>query len=381
MSKHVAFPLIGGAHQVYHTAPVAAALSAANPDIRVSVLASEKAALALAKRAAEFYPGASLHFDLLKSPIIGRVISRVKGGRSVLKILLLWRNRRRLATFDAIVVPECTSTYLRRMGVKSPRLMCVPHGAGDRAISFEPRFQQFDRVLVAGEKTAERMTASGVSAERVSVVGYPKADLIRRMTAHPAALFGNAKPVVLYNPHFRRSLSSLDHAKSIVEAFARQDRFNLIFAPHIRAFRDASSSEIAAWERMAQPGKLIVDLGSENLINMTYTMAADVYLGDVSSQVYEFLLSPRPCVFINAHAEQWETNPDYDFWRLGEVVAPHGVVDAVERAFGVHETFLLKQEEAISRTFGAETNASLRAAQAIGQDVRANCGCRNELVR
>lgn len=29
---------------------------------------------------------------------------------------------------------------------------------------------------------------------------------------------------------------------------------------------------------------------------MTYTPAADIYLGDVSSQSYEFLLDPRPCL-------------------------------------------------------------------------------------
>ena len=32
---------------------------------------------------------------------------------------------------------------------------------------------------------------------------------------------------------------------------------------------------------------------------MTYTKQADIYLGDVSSQVYEFMLKPRPCIFFN----------------------------------------------------------------------------------
>ena len=38
---------------------------------------------------------------------------------------------------------------------------------------------------------------------------------------------------------------------------------------------------------------------------MAYTQRADIYLGDVSSQVYEFLLNPRPCVFLNPRRFDW----------------------------------------------------------------------------
>src|SRR3546814_2965461 len=43
-----------------------------------------------------------------------------------------------------------------------------------------------------------------------------------------------------------------------------------------------------------------IDLGSERSIDMSYTGSADLYLGDVSSQVAEYLYRPRPCVFLNA---------------------------------------------------------------------------------
>ena len=56
----------------------------------------------------------------------------------------------------------------------------------------------------------------------------------------------------------------------------------------------------------AVAGRVIVDLDSHRLNDMTYTNAADIYLGDVSSQVYEFSTQPRPCVFINAHGVAWQ---------------------------------------------------------------------------
>ena len=49
--------------------------------------------------------------------------------------------------------------------------------------------------------------------------------------------------------------------------------------------------------------------------------ASDVYIGDVSSMVTEFIIyKPRPCLFINAHDIDWVGNEDYHFWKMGNVV-------------------------------------------------------------
>ncbi len=365
MPSSIAFLCIGGAHQVYHIAPVAAAMAIDHPATEVTVLALDARSLDLARQAATAMGATRLEFALLEPSTLGGLTARLTGNRSAVKVPTLFRNRKRLDSFDAIVVSECTSTIVRRLGVRRPRLICIPHGAGDRAVSFEPRFRRFDRVLVAGAKTAERMIASGVSSERVAIVGYPKAELVRRMTGQRLSLFDNGRPTVLYNPHFRRSLSSLDTARAVTEAFAAQDRFNLILAPHIRAFENADADELAAWSGLVRPGSIHVDLGSDRLVDMSYVMAADIYLGDVSSQVYEFLLAPRPCVFLDAHGVKWQGNPDYDFWRLGEVVTPGNVMAAVARAGALHENYLALQHEAIEATFGTTTAAPERAANDI----------------
>jgi hypothetical protein len=53
---------------------------------------------------------------------------------------------------------------------------------------------------------------------------------------------------------------------------------------------------------------------------MTYTDAADIYIGDASSQVYEFIRRPRPCFFLNPRGHAWQDNPDFAHWRAGHVL-------------------------------------------------------------
>src|SRR3546814_14796476 len=60
----------------------------------------------------------------------------------------------------------------------------------------------------------------------------------------------------------------------------------------------------------------------------SYTAAADIYLGDTSSQVVEFLMQPRPCVFLDPLGVDWPDDPSYAMWAAGEVVTDIDVLDA-----------------------------------------------------
>ena len=74
------------------------------------------------------------------------------------------------------------------------------------------------------------------------------------------------------------------------------------------------------------------DIDGFAMVDGSYTGVADVYLGDTSSQVIEFLMRPRPCVFLNAGGAAWEGDPNYAMWACGEVVDDVAdVVAAVDR--------------------------------------------------
>jgi hypothetical protein len=102
---------------------------------------------------------------------------------------------------------------------------------------------------------------------------------------------------------------------------------------------------------------------------MTYLRAADIYLGDVSSQVYEFLLEPRPCIFLNAHGVSWRGDPSYLHWSLGRVVdrVASDLGPALESAFASHPDHLPRQRELFRYTFHDEpgSTAAERGADTI----------------
>jgi hypothetical protein len=108
VKTRVAFVSIRGTHQVFHLAPVAAALSIDAPDLEVRFLAGDERSFALAERASALYPAATVRFERLRRARLEEFGSRVAGRPGLSKLPTPWRNRRTLAEFDAIVVAECT---------------------------------------------------------------------------------------------------------------------------------------------------------------------------------------------------------------------------------------------------------------------------------
>ena len=291
----------------------------------------------------------------------------------MIKTLTLWDNRRMLDGYDAIVAVEDTAALARRVGIRRPRLIYYPHGFGDRARGFARMASVFDKVLVPGPKTAARMLAERlVEPARLATVGPVKLETCLRLPRDPAPLFARPGPIVLYNAHKAPGLGSWPRfIEPMLSCFAAQDGMNLIVAPHIKMFRRRRAAVRAAWQRRGTE-RILIDLASERLLDMSYTEAADIYVGDVSSQVYEFLLRPRPCVFLNAARVAWQDDPNYAHWHLGDVVDdPAGLWQAIVDAPARHALYRARQERVARASLGEFDPApSVRAADAILRHVR-----------
>ncbi|WP_439568766.1 hypothetical protein [Sphingopyxis sp.] len=364
----ILFLFIGEPHQIFHALPIAAEMAAAGSDIEVAVASAGH--LPVVEQVAAAYPGFAPRITLLGQ----RGVSRWLRERAVIRhprLPILLGALRFLRQFDAIVVPERTTTAIRHLLPRRTRLIFTPHGAGDRAITFDARDRHFHFALVAGEKSEQRMLDAGtIRPGHYAVNGYVKLDLMRRLQTSRARLFANDRPTVLYAPHFRRDLSSWDRfGRDIIAWFAAQDHYNLVVAPHIRLFAEASDTDRAAVEALAVPDKILIDLQSERLFDMSYTSGADIYLGDVSSQVYEFLATPRPCLFLNAHEAQWAGDPDYLFWTLGDVIDDLATLPAaLERAPARHSRYADAQRERLAESIGGDpAGAAQRGAEAIAR--------------
>jgi hypothetical protein len=359
----VCFVFIAQRHQILHGVSIAAAL-ARSGRIDVHVAATTSDHLDYIRELVSRLGGAALTYHRLwpDGPLF-------RGGRSVApKAAALALNLKLFRRFDVIVTPERTSLLLKRLGLRRQIFIHTDHGAGDRAVGYEPRIALFDMVLLAGEKQRRRMQAAGLLREDgYAIVGYPKFDVVDAIRAEPPALFADDRPVVLYNPHFHPELGSWRRfGLGVLEQFAASADYNLIFAPHIRLFDGAPPRMREAAERFADCGNIHVDLGGERSVDMTYTNVADVYLGDVSSQVYEFLRRPRPCLFLNAPGAPWEDDENYAHWRTGPVVDQvHDLGRAVDQARLNHAAFAPAQRSAFARTFDLLGSSSERAASAI----------------
>lgn len=292
-------------------------------------------------------------------------LMRLPGARKATKILRLLVWRRLICGHDAMLTAERSSTLLTRLPGRTPPMIHIPHGAGDRAKGFEPRLRLFDHVIVAGPKDRRRMLAQGlVSDDGCTVSGAVKVAACRRIHRREGRLFNNQRPIILYNAHFDHDLGSWQRfAEPLIDAVLADGRFNLIVAPHIRMFASASEDARRRWRERAVADRLIVDLGSERLSDMSYTSAADIYVGDVSSQVYEFLTIPKPCIFLDAHGAAWRGNPDYAMWQFGPVVADiASFMAALSSAQADHPRYIETQRTMVADALGDSGDAAAERA-------------------
>lgn len=352
--------LLGGMHHIFHLIPVAVDLetdSNTSVIVYVTTLAEKQAcAEVLAALGA-----VRTKIEIIKTHPLTKFLSPKK--RLLVSNLKIWN------ALDALIVAERTSTFLRFVSKRLPPFIHIPHGAGDRAKSYDPRIRHFDHVLVAGQKDKERMIALGlVTHETCHVTGYIKPYVVKRIFPAVPKIFQNTKPVVLYNPHFSEELTSWNSfGQDILTRFADRKDMNFIVAPHVRLFQNADVESRKAVEAFSKYENIHVDLGSENSWNMTYTRAADIYLGDVSSQVYEFLSGPKPCVFVTGQATQWQGNPDYAHFRYGPVChSAEDVMSALSRASSDLPDYAQAQREgSIAATGDPSWNAVSLAADAV----------------
>ena len=357
MPIDIAFLAIAEAHQIYHWLPCALAL-ARRPGVKVHILSPSAALLDLIAS----YDTAGA-FDLVR---LHRPLSRRDSlFRQPSRIATLLLNFETLRGFPLLVTTEISSAWLRRLPGFRSRMVQIKHGAGDREGGYKARHAAFDLTLVAGEKDRRRLVDRGLCQQGTCAIGgYAKFEL----RAPRQRFFPDDRPVLLYNPHFDPRLSSwVNHGPEVLTALEALDDWNVIIAPHTKLGCRVPPIETRA-------PHIRVDMGSRHSIDMSYTMSADLYLGDVSSQVYEFLLTPRPCIFLNLERRDWQDDESFAHWRLGQVIEDMAAFpEALARAADLQAGFVDAQEAAMRNSIDLSCGlASERQADLILDFARAH---------
>ena len=368
-------------HQVAHSLPIALELAAASLDTEIIIAVTNDRLRAEVVRLAGCAIGGRLQLvQLGLRTRLSRSVARLAEHALPATKLLIYRdNLDFFSGLDMLVVAEKTSLILKtRYGLDRLKIVHTRHGAGDRAIGFDKASVRFDHVLVSGVKIRDRLIAgTGLRPDRVTIVGYPKFDVaFAPPRLHP--LLDDGRPVVLYNPHVSPHLSSwFKLGRQVLDWFVEHEEYHLIFAPHVMLFERPYVLTIDRL-RIDRPGRIEerylrapnihIDLGSRASTTMAYTDRADIYLGDVSSQVYEFMRTPRPCLFVDAHATEWQGDPNYLHWRAGPVIGDVSALGAALASSGASHAATYKAEQ--QQLFGASFDltaepSSQRAARVV----------------
>lgn len=358
----IAFLYIAEAYQCYHGAAIALEL-AARPGWEVVSYYNDDDSPHHLERVRTAYGAPPMTYRRLRRTAFTRAMQSLRR-LGMFKDLVMRDNAAELDGYDAVFAVENSVAALRTLGAPRPRLIYSPHGFGDRARGFIRRIATFDLVLLAGEKTAARMLAEGlIRPDGYALTGSVKLETGARIAGAARPLFARAAPVVLYNPHKEPRLTSwYRFIEPLLAGFDQDPRFNLIVAPHVKLFRRRTEALRQRW-RARSTTNVLVDPGSDRSVDTSYVAAAGIYVGDVSSQVYEFLAVPRPCVFLNAHGLDWRGDPSFAHWHLGDVVDdPAGLMAAIHAAPARHALYRARQESMAAATLGDRSQGAARRA-------------------
>lgn len=283
-----------------------------------------------------------------------------------------------LNTFDAIIFTDYYHKYLlkAKKDRNKPKFIFLEHGTPGRAYSYNKDILDFDFHLQCGSFHNACLREMNLLNTDYKVTGYPKLDVVKLDKTEKK--FNNNKPTVLYNPHFTPPLSSWHFmGLEVLEYFYNSKEYNLVFAPHINLFNKVGGDDQAVIpKKYFNAENIYIDLGSDKSVNMTYTKSSDIYLGDVSSQVYEFMTQPRPCIFLNPENLDFKDDINYRFWKCGEVINTANKLNSAlknsEETF--KKTYKVIQEKITSENYYTEAGStpSERAANAINEYLEKN---------
>lgn len=367
------------AHQAAHIAGIMAQLATNYPEVEAIAATGNPSIEGQIRRLVSPQAAASITFaDLSLPQIYEKLLALPNRVLPAKRLARLRWNEPLFSSVDMLVSTERTCLRVKdRLGKQAPLFVYVPHGSGDRNVAYHPDLARFDYHLLSGRKLVDEMVAHDIAREdQCRIIGYAKFDTIAGN--NDVDLFANDKPTILYNPHFDPRLSSwYDVGPRLLETLAGMgDRFNVVFAPHVMLWR--KKLHISPEYRIARRrpdipetvigcANVLIDTGSPALFDMSYTSNADIYIGDVSSQAYEFLRKRKPCIFIDAAGDGADA---YPFWANGPVVRSVGeVVEAVKAWEQLAHEYRDTQEELFRYTIDHDPahSASERGAAAIAE--------------
>lgn len=198
------------------------------------------------------------------------------------------------------------------------------------------------------------------------VIGTPKLDKLFKQTWEDATrkdLHKGHKPIVCISFHWDGSRiapeagSAFDHYRSILPELAKSDEFTLIGHGHPRA--------------MDMLAKYYQSCGIEPVFDFKEVLErADLYLNDCSSTLYEFCITDKPVIILNAPQFRRKIHYGIRFWEYTDVGPqvdrPEDLQEVIhEQLFTEEDPFELPRARAVQDLYPYWGCAAARAAEVI----------------
>lgn len=373
MGGHVAFIFLGETLLIPHLFPIVEQLAVKEAGIQIDLWVSTS----VHERLLFSWTKALENVRIRRAPGFSDVNTsdECRNPRLPPKIPMLLRLAPRLWGTSIVVCAEQTTLWLPLLlpWLRS-RFVKTSHGVGSMSARDDKRRKVAFHTLVPSEQERETYLVRGMQPERIVATGYVKSAFKQRR--HRSNLFSDKRPIVLYTPHWQPHRSSWpEWGVMVTRMLAHQRDFNVIIAPHQRLV-EKNSELPSILKAVSGLSHIHIDLDSFAMVDGSYTAAADIYLGDTSSQLIEFLMTPRPAVFLNSFAHKWKDNPDLTMWRSGEVVTTvDEVMPALRRASASHAEYRGEQLNIAYLALGITgESAAINAAEEIARIYKARHG-------
>lgn len=367
-NKKIGFIFVDGIHHIYHFITIAIELS---KTVEVSIL-TYPAKHDFLKKELNRLGGHKVKIEMLKTSFFTRIVEFLSL-KNIPRASIWIKNNRQyfIQNFDVIIFNDFIHHKLmnNEQKKKLPLIIKLDHGIPGRKYAFKKDLKDFDYQLVLGHFDKKQFAKKGLLAKNHKMIGYQKIDAIN--INQKKNFFNNSRKTVIYTPHFDSKLSSWhESGQQILKFFLKQNQYNLIFAPHVQLFKKRKGiSRSVIDQEIRNCSHIHLDFGSQNSVDMSYTKSADIYLGDISSQAYEFIIKPRPCIFFNSHEISWKSDINFRFWECGDVISKTSELESAlkncEQKFD--NLYKMVQKRINKENFYTEpnTSASELAARAI----------------
>ena len=229
---------------------------------------------------------------------IKRLLLKLIKGVYTLDVHLLYlNNHKKIKNIDAIIFSDSiTGNIFKKI---NPNIKVIWTLHGPSLNDTFPRGREplgVDLVLSPGETTTNSFQNAKCKTAQVGSIKLTS----RINFSNSKQLFENNNKVILFNPHFNETIGATawkDFGEDIFEFFKDNPIFNLIFAPHPNWKLVYNHDFLEAYKDCPN---IRIDIDSDKLTNLYYEPFSDIYVGDVSSQVFEYIfLKPRKTLFLD----------------------------------------------------------------------------------